>query len=58
MAKKQPPNPPPVNKRTWLRRKPGETARQWNERTNKSCYCCGVFIADSAALDAHEASHG
>jgi hypothetical protein len=41
----------------WQRRKPGESARDYHARLNRTCYSCGAYIVDPLALDAHEASH-
>lgn len=50
---------PQVDKsRPWLALKPGETQTQWQRRINHSCWRCGHFEEDTAALDEHEAEHG
>lgn len=43
--------------RPWQQRKRGETVEAYQARTNHSCYACGVYIADLAALDKHEETH-
>lgn len=48
---------PPPKQRPWLKKKPAETNRQYHQRTNHTCYACGVEMADLSALDAHEATH-
>lgn len=58
MPNKNAKQPPPPSKRPWLARKTTETEPQRQQRLNRTCYHCGVYIADGDALDAHEASHG
>jgi hypothetical protein len=41
--------------RPWMLRRNGETVAAWRDRTNHSCYRCGVYIADMRKLDTHEA---
>jgi hypothetical protein len=40
--------------RPWMLRRNGETIAAWQDRTNHSCYRCGVYIADMRELDTHE----
>jgi len=42
-----------------MKRRPGETVQQWNDRTNRTCYSCGHEFATIAQCDRHEDSkHG
>jgi hypothetical protein len=43
--------------RPWLALRPRETKAEWHERTSHSCWRCGRYEPDNAALDAHEAAH-
>lgn len=41
--------------RSWMTRRTGESVRAYHFRVAHTCYRCGWFCADMAALDAHEA---
>jgi hypothetical protein len=43
--------------RPWLALRDGETALEWHQRVAHTCWKCGTFIVDPAALDAHESEH-
>lgn len=43
-----------VGFRSWMRQRAGESARAYRHRLSHSCYRCGWFSEDMAALDAHE----
>jgi hypothetical protein len=50
----------PVNDdpaRRWLALRPGETQREWHARMSHTCWRCGHFDEDNAALDTHEVGH-
>lgn len=64
LAGNLPPRQPPAaqaaknherdTRRPWLTRRAGESQAQYDFRTSHSCYNCGVFIVDMAALNRHE----
>lgn len=48
------PDPPVQNRKPWMSRRKGETAKQHADRVAHSCYRCGTYIVDLAALALHE----
>lgn len=43
--------------RPWMNLRPGETESERAGRLMRTCYACGAYIVDGAALDAHEETH-
>jgi hypothetical protein len=46
--------PQDMPSKPWLALRAGETYRAWQLRVSRSCYRCGLYIADKAQLEAHE----
>ena len=50
----QPHMPGAGKRKPWLKQRAGETKEQFDHRTSHSCYNCGTYIANGAALNDHE----
>jgi hypothetical protein len=49
---------PVVDKaRPWLALRTGESLPEWHTRMSHTCWRCGAYIVDNAALDQHEDTH-
>lgn len=51
-------SPEVIERKPWLQRRTEETSVDYDFRISHSCYNCGMFIVDSAALNQHEDQHG